>query len=256
MATSNDNEASDRQTFYLQLVSALGIIAYIYIYMKFVRLHLFAFFWSRTCNLVHDRIHRVKQKFFDEKFEELKKRTGKDQLRILELGVGSGANFEYYPKNSSITCLDKNDAFYDFWRHKIRSDHRSDLTINSLIINEAENMYSIESNSFDAVVHTFFLCSANDINQVFKEICRVLKPGGICIFIENSRDSENIFFGIIQLLIQPIWSFLLDNWKFLETDKILETQSRCDIVEIKKFRIPDLKFFMLNPIIYGVAIKS
>jgi ubiquinone/menaquinone biosynthesis C-methylase UbiE len=249
-------DTNDSKMFYIQLISALGILAYTYIYMKFVRLHLYAFFWSRICTTIHDKIHRIKKNLFDERFLELKRQIGKDQLKILELGVGSGSNFEYYPKNSLITCLDKNDAFYDSWKSKIRNESRPDLTINSFIINEAENMYSIESNSFDAVVHTFCLCSVNDINLVFKEICRVLKPGGICIFIETSRDTENMFFGIIQMLLQPLWSFLLDNWKFYEMDKVIETQSRCDIVEIKKFRIPDFKLFMLNPIVYGVARKS
>ena len=155
-----------------------------------------------------------------------------------------------------ILGVDKNDSFYDAWKNKIRNDARSDLTVNSFIINEAENMYSIEANSFDAVIHTFCLCSVNDISLVFKEIYRVLKPGGICIFIENSRDTENPVTGAIQMLLQPLWSFLLDNWKFHEMDKVMETQSRCDIVEIKKFRIPDTKLFMLNPIVYGVTRKT
>lgn len=254
MAKSSDD--SDPSVFYSQVILALGVIAYTYIYMKFVRLHLYAFFWARICNVIHDKIHRVKKNLFDEQFAELKRQLNKDQLKVLEIGIGSGANFDYYPKNCQVTCVDKNDSFYDAWKNKIKNEARSDLTVNSFIINEAENMYSIESNTYDAVVHTFCLCSVNDISLVFKEIYRVLKPGGICIFIENSRDVENPVYGMIQMLLQPLWSFLLDNWKFHEMDKVVETQSRCDIVEIKKFRIPDMKLFMLNPIVYGVTRKT
>ena len=55
-------------------------------------------------------------------------------------------------------------------------------------------MESIESASMDAVVHTFILCSVKDSDKVLSEIQRVLKPGGVCVFIEHSIDDKVLFF--------------------------------------------------------------
>jgi hypothetical protein len=67
-----------------------------------------------------------------------------------------------------VTILDKTDKFSDHIKKSMQK--REDLHFSKLVINQAENMSSIESNSMDAVVHTFFLCSVENSDLVLNEI--------------------------------------------------------------------------------------
>ena len=41
-------------------------------------------------------------------------------LAILEIGAGTGANFEYYPDNSVVTCIDPNSQVNDYFEANAR----------------------------------------------------------------------------------------------------------------------------------------
>ena len=79
-----------------------------------------------------------------------------------------------FPTNSNITVLDNTDKYLSFLKQSV-SEKRDDLTVSNLVINSAENMTSIESNSMDVVLHTFLLCSIADYNAAINEVYRVLK---------------------------------------------------------------------------------
>jgi len=165
------------------LVPFLYLVAGIVIF-KFLARKIYPYFMNNLMKCIHSHLTIVKEQLFDEAFKHIN--TGSENLEILEIGVGTGENFENYPKNANLTILDKSDEFLPFLQESINRNKRDDLKISKLIINNAENMCSIASNSTDAIVHTFVLCSIKDPDVVFREIDRILKPGGVCIFIEHS----------------------------------------------------------------------
>ena len=61
------------------------------------------------------RMDRVLKKHKREVFadlENLQERIHDRPLKILEIGAGSGVNFEYYPKMSTVICIEpKSTAF-------------------------------------------------------------------------------------------------------------------------------------------------
>ena len=119
-----------------------------------------------------------------------------------------------------------------------------------LIVSKAEEMNGIESNSMDLVVHTFTLCSVDKYELVLDQIYRVLKPGGVCVFIEHSLDCQNIFRKSIQKLIAPLW-FMLFDCQFKDIKTILSKS---------KYRIIDLNEtcclgYISDPIVYGFGKK-
>ncbi|CAF1687670.1 unnamed protein product, partial [Adineta ricciae] len=65
----------------------------------------------------------------------------------------------------------------------------------------------IRDDQVDAVVSTLTLSSCKDVNQALREVRRILKPGGIFIYMENIR-SSNVFFAFIQYLCLPLYRFL------------------------------------------------
>ena len=68
----------------------------------------------------------------------------------------------------------------------------------------------LASGRFDTVVTTFTLCSVDDQAQVLKEIKRVLKPGGLAIFLEHGR-APDASVQRWQRRIEPLWKRMAGN---------------------------------------------
>lgn len=117
---------------------------------------------------------------------------------------------------------------------------------------KGEDMKEIESNSKDVVVHTFILCSVDDPKLVLKEIQRILKPNGICVFIEHSLEPKNSMRRFIQKLIGPIWFVLLD-CRFRPMKSVLESGDYSSL-KIDMFE-DDHYLSLVYPIVYGFGTK-
>ena len=169
------------------LVPLLYLVLCIII-LKFLARKMYPYLLNYWAKASHAQLAKLKENLFEEAFKQIN--TGSKKLEILEIGIGTGENFKNYPKNANLTILDKTDEFLPFLQKSIDQSSRNDLKMSKLIINQAESMRSISSQSMDAVVHTFVLCSVKNPNMVFDEIDRILKPGGVCVFIESSLSKK------------------------------------------------------------------
>nr|DBA32795.1 TPA: hypothetical protein GDO54_000558 [Pyxicephalus adspersus] len=96
------------------------------------------------------------------------------ELRLLEIGCGTGTNFKLYPKGCRVTCLDINPNFKKYLSKSIaESDH---LKFDGFLVASADNMTPIADASMDVVVSTLLTCSVPNTPAVLKEVKRVLKP--------------------------------------------------------------------------------
>jgi ubiquinone/menaquinone biosynthesis C-methylase UbiE len=210
-------------------------------------------FLNFTMKMVHGQIKSVKEQLFKEAFDNVKSsnRNSGQRLEILELGIGTGENFKLFPQNSNVTVLDKTDIFLPYLHESMKRNKREDLRISKLVVNNAENMHSIESDSIDAVVHTFTLCSIEHADLALKEIYRVLKPGGVCVFTEHAADNENPLRRILQTLVDP----LLGDCCFKDIKKLLEN-APYDTLMVKKVNKFTRFLTLINPLVYGYALKK
>lgn len=122
--------------------------------------------------------------------------------RILEAGVGTGRNLEYYPAGTQVTGIDNSKGMLDKAREKARRMKKVNL-----LLMDAEHM-EFPDNTFDYVVTTFVLCSIPDPVKALKEMRRVLKPSGELIALEHMR-SKSPLIARTEDLINPVMSFLI-----------------------------------------------
>jgi|SRR6266498_2775204 len=100
---------------------------------------------------------------------------------ILEIGVGSGANFIHYDptKVSKLYALEPNLGMI---RLAEKQQRATKLNIEYLDL-PGENI-PLEDETVDTVVSTFTLCTIPDIATAIRGIARVLRPDGQLIFFE------------------------------------------------------------------------
>lgn len=140
--------------------------------------------WLRTLGkIIFARINkrmieRTKELFRPRKDVIFKclKETSQRPLRIVEIGAGVGANFEYLPKHAEIICVEPNE----FSKKELftKAAEYPDLKV-TFEIGVAENLSTVATESVDAVVSTHVLCSVADVNQSLREALRVLKKVGV-----------------------------------------------------------------------------
>ena len=145
------------------------------------RLHLKAQAWALKCadKSLNAPLEKTKLLLFsrlDEAVGASRQREG-EKLEILEIGVGTGINFQYYPRGVAVTCVEPNPFFCDSIR--AASDSSRDVTVRRVVTDVAEDMCMFEEESFDAVVSTLVMCSVSNIDTCLQGIYRILKK--VCI---------------------------------------------------------------------------
>ena len=118
---------------------------------------------------------------------------------ILEVGVGTGKNMPHYPEDARVTAVDLTPGMLERAQRKARQ-----LNLNNveLRLGDAQQL-DFPGESFDTVVSTFVFCSVPNPVLGFRELKRVLKPGGRILMLEHMR-SESPFLGAIMDLLNPL----------------------------------------------------
>lgn len=114
---------------------------------------------------------------------------------ILEIGVGTGKNFDYYPHGARITAIDFSGKMLDIARHK-KSRKLIDVDLHVMDVESLE----FADNCFDTVIASFVFCSVPSPRKGLKELHRVLKPGGQIVLLEHVLSSRPLVARLMNLL--------------------------------------------------------
>ena len=118
--------------------------------------------------------------------------------RVLEVGVGTGKNLPYYPKDAQVTAIDLSPGMLE----RARARARRDGIAVDLRLMDAQHL-DLADGSFDTVVSTFVFCSVPDAVRGLREVRRVTRPGGQILLLEHMR-SPNPLLGLLMDLVNPI----------------------------------------------------
>lgn len=118
-----------------------------------------------------------------------------DGVSILEVGVGTGKNFDFYPVDKSITAIDFSKRMMGKARKKADNKgmkvHLEPMDVQDL---------QFEDQSFDTVLATFVFCSVRDPIKGLEEIKRVCKKGGKVVLLEHVRPATKLLKRVFDLL--------------------------------------------------------
>src|SRR3954467_5348337 len=101
---------------------------------------------------------------------------------VLELAVGTGRNFEFYPPGVRVTGIELSPEMLAI------AEERAKTADAALELREGNaHALEFEDASFDTVVCTLSLCSIPDDRAAVAEVSRVLRPGGRFLLLEHVR---------------------------------------------------------------------
>lgn len=118
--------------------------------------------------------------------------------KVLEVGVGTGKNIEYYPESITVIAIDFSEKMLEKAKAKAEQFHK----MVDLRLMDAQKL-EFPDETFDTVITTCVFCSVPDPVKGLKEIQRVLKKDVQIIMLEHVR-SKMPFVGTIMDLLNPV----------------------------------------------------
>ena len=123
--------------------------------------------------------------------------------RVLEIGIGAGANLKCYPASvKGIIGLEPSARLISMARHAAAQSPQRIAAVN--FMEASAEAIPLEPGTVDTVVMTWTLCSIPAPLQALREMRRVLKPGGQILFVEHGQSPDG---GVKkwQDRLTPIW---------------------------------------------------
>jgi len=166
---------------------------------------------------------------------------------IVEIGPGTGTNFQYYPRGVRWIGVEPNP----FMLPNLRSAG-IEAGINVEVRQEYADAMELANGSADVVVSTAVLCSVHDQAKALQEIRRVLKPGGQLVFLEHVGADRTTSLRRVQQFIRPVWRCIADGCDPARDTGEAIVEAGFRPIHIESFTLP---LGPVAPHIAGVAVS-
>ncbi|WP_319457292.1 MULTISPECIES: class I SAM-dependent methyltransferase [unclassified Mycobacterium] len=154
----------------------------------------FARLWTALSTREPESIRRLRR-------ENLAGLTG----RVLEVGAGTGTNFELYPDTvSEVVAVEPERRLADI---AIRAAENTQVPVT--VTTDTIEHYA-PGEQFDAVVCSLVLCSVGDPDDVLRQLFSRLRPGGELRYLEHVA-STGLRANFQRVADATVWPRLLGN---------------------------------------------
>tara|TARA_B100000029_G_scaffold515820_1_gene624854 strand:- start:6794 stop:7414 length:621 start_codon:yes stop_codon:yes gene_type:complete len=169
---------------------------------------------------------------------------------ILEIGIGSGHNLEFYDetKVKTVRGIDPAEPSIKIAKQRLQNYN---FPI-KLDIGIAENL-PYEDQSFDSVVIGYSLCTIPNVDEAMLEVRRVLKNEGIFLFTEHGL-SPDPKVEAWQHRLTPTWKKIGGGCHLNRNIELIISKSGFKFEQLQKKYIKGPKILTYN--YYGKAVKS
>ncbi|GGA81545.1 class I SAM-dependent methyltransferase [Ornithinibacillus halotolerans] len=150
--------------------------------------------------------------------------------RVLEVGVGAGANFLYYNKAKVTEVIG-----VDFSSEMIKSAKKTALQtgIPANFIQQDVDKLDMDRESFDCIVSTLTLCSYPNPLQTLNNFNKWCKKDGYVLLLEHGL-STNPLLSVPQKLIDPLYRKVSGCHCNRDIMKLIE-QSKLEIENVEHY---------------------
>jgi SAM-dependent methyltransferase len=155
----------------------------------------FARLWTKLSTREPESIRRLRR-------ENLSGLTG----RVLEVGAGTGTNFEFYPATvTEVVAIEPEQRLAVLARQAAGT-----ASVPVTVSTDTIERYLGSSEPFDAVVCSLVLCSVRDPDDVLAQLFSILRPGGELRYLEHVA-STGIRARMQRVADATVWPRLLGN---------------------------------------------
>ncbi len=117
---------------------------------------------------------------------------------VLEVAVGTGRNFTFYPQGVQLSGIDLSPAML-----RIARKRAEELGVDADLREGDAQQLPFADASFDTVVCTLSLCAIPDDRRAIAEMKRVLRPGGRLLLLDHVRASSKVWLAV-QRVLEPL----------------------------------------------------
>ncbi len=159
--------------------------------------------------------------------------------KILEIGPGTGVNFQYLPPGIRWTGYEPNR----WLARRIPAGPNRQLHVAP---------YQGQPGEYDTVISTLVLCSVTDPAATLRSLFHSLRPGGQLLFLEHVAAPAGSALRSRQDRWQPLWSCCAGGCHPNRDTAALLRQAGFAITQLDEFSLP---LSLAGPHIAGVAQK-
>jgi len=127
--------------------------------------------------------------------------------RILEVGSGTGANFEHYQSTGYVLAIEP--SLFMLEKSKVKIPKHAQITTYNMGVENEQLDSIIESHSLDYIICTLVLCTIPNQHLAFENFKKWLKPTGKLIILEHIH-AQNKLKRLLYNIINPFWRIIGD----------------------------------------------
>lgn len=119
--------------------------------------------------------------------------------RVLEVGVGTGLTFPWYPDSVELIGIEPDRAMLEAARRRA-----ANLNLKARLIQGDAQWLPFRNSSFDAAVGNLVMCTIPDPLRALRELRRIVSPDGELRLLEHVRGPGPVI-GVLQDIVTPLW---------------------------------------------------